>query len=69
MLKDRPKPMAQSFAQAIKELQEPDIVMSGIQARQAVLLKEHAEWLQTHDRAMAEIRENGRRIDERIEKT
>ena len=54
------------IAQAIKELQETAIVMSGIQARQAGLLKDHAEWLQQHDRALAEARELGRKTDERI---
>ena len=39
--------------QAIKELQETVIVMSGIQERQAALLKDHAEWLHAHDLAMA----------------
>jgi hypothetical protein len=54
------------IAHAIKELQET--AMSGIQSRQASLLKEHAEWLQAHDRAITEIRENGKKTDERIEK-
>ena len=30
--------------------------------------QDHAEWLETHNRAMAEIREIQRRTDERIEK-
>ncbi|MBZ5724430.1 MAG: hypothetical protein LAP87_05480 [Acidobacteriia bacterium] len=50
---------------AIKELQETAIVMAGIQSRQAAALKDHAEWLIAHERAMAEIRENGRKADER----
>ena len=61
--------------QALKELQETAIVMSGIQSRQAAVLKDHAEWLQAHDRAMArhdkemaEARERGRELDERIDK-
>jgi hypothetical protein len=53
---------------AIQQLQETAIVMSGIQSRQTEAIKEHAEWLQAHDRAMVEIRENGRRTDERIDK-
>ena len=50
-------------------------VMEGIQARQASVLKERSQWLQEHDRAairhdreMAEMRERGREIDERIDK-
>ena len=54
------------IAQAIKELQETAIVMSGIQSRQAGLLKDHAQWLQEHDRALTEARELGRQTDERI---
>ena len=61
--------------QAIKELQETAIVMSGIQSRQAELLKDHSEWLHAHDLAMArhdkemaEARDRGKQTDERIEK-
>ena len=54
--------------QAIKELQETAVVMSGIQSRQAALLKDHAEWLHSHDLAMTEARERGRETDERIAK-
>ena len=54
--------------QAIKELQETAIVMSGIQSRQAELLKQHGEWLHSHDLAMTQARERGREIDERIDK-
>jgi hypothetical protein len=64
-----------NLEQAIKELQETAIVMSGIQSRQTALLKDHAEWLEAHDRAMArhdkemaEARERGRELDERIAK-
>ena len=54
--------------QAIRELQETAIVMSGIQSRQAELLKQHGEWLHSHDLAMTQARERGRETDERIEK-
>ena len=57
-----------SLQTARKELEETAIVMSGIQARQAALLKDHAEWLQEHDRAMTEARERGKATDERIDK-
>jgi hypothetical protein len=40
--------------------------MEGIQARQARVVREHGEWLQEHDRAIAEIRELGRQTDQRI---
>ena len=50
------------------ELQETAIVMSGIQSRQAELLKQHGEWLHSDDLAMTEARERGKQIDERIEK-
>jgi hypothetical protein len=56
------------FPQALKELQETVIVMSGLQSRQAELLKDHAEWLHSHDLAMTEARERGRETDARIEK-
>jgi L-lactate utilization protein LutB len=51
---------------AIKELEETMTVMAHLQARQAEMLKDHAEWLHTHDKAIAETREAGRALDERI---
>ena len=45
--------------QTIKELQDTLTVVVGIQARQAELLKGHGEWLQEHDRALAEDRRRG----------
>lgn len=54
--------------QAIKDLQDTATVMAGIQARQAAMLKGHAEWLQEHDRAIAESRERGQETDARIDK-
>jgi hypothetical protein len=61
------------LAQAIKELQETAIVMSGIQARQAELIKDHSDWLHSHDLAVArhdkeiaEARKLGRETDDRI---
>ncbi|HTS51159.1 MAG TPA: hypothetical protein VMH05_24600 [Bryobacteraceae bacterium] len=38
---------------AIKQLQETAIVMAGLQARQAEVLKDHGEWLEQQQRAMA----------------
>lgn len=50
------------------EIRQAAIVIAGIQARQAELLKDHAEWLAGHDKAMTEIREAGRNTDARIER-
>jgi len=50
----------------MKELQDTLAVVVGIQARQAELIKGHGEWLQQHDQAILDIRENGRRTDARI---
>jgi hypothetical protein len=51
----------------IEALEEAMLVTSQLQARQAAALKEHVEWLHAHDIAMNEIRENGRKTDERIQ--
>lgn len=40
------------MSKALKELQDAAIVMNGIQSRHIELLKDHAEWLHTHDLAM-----------------
>jgi hypothetical protein len=53
--------------QRIAALEDALIVTSQLQARQAAMLKEHVEWLHAHDIAMTEIRENGRKTDERIQ--
>jgi hypothetical protein len=55
------------LTQALRELQETAIVMAGIQAKQAKMLKDHAKWLVEHDRAITEARERGKATDERIE--
>lgn len=64
---DATKKVLPKLQAAMKELEEASAVTGHLQARQALLLKGHAEWLHSHDRAMKEIRENGRKIDERIE--
>jgi hypothetical protein len=58
---------------AIKELEETAIVMSHIQAKQSEYLKDHIEWLHSHDlamarhdREMAEARERDKELGERI---
>jgi F0F1-type ATP synthase epsilon subunit len=50
------------------EIEDALTVTGGLQARQARVLADHAEWLQAHDRAMAEAAERDARIDARIEK-
>jgi hypothetical protein len=60
--------VSMDIEQVLKELQETAIVMSSIESRQAGVLKDHGEWLHDHDKAMTEIREAGRKTDERIEK-
>ena len=44
-----------------KEVDDALAVMGGLQARQGRVLKDHSEWLQTHDRAMARIEASIRR--------
>lgn len=54
--------------QTIKDLQDTLAVTAAIQERHNELLKDHAEWLAGHDKAMLEIREAGRATDRRIAK-
>lgn len=61
--------------QAIKKLEETATVMAGIQARQASMLRDHSEWLQEHDKAVAQLDQGaleaqarGEALDTRIEK-
>jgi len=51
-----------------KEIEDALTVIGGLQARQARVLADHAEWLQAHDRATAEAAERDARIDARIER-
>jgi len=58
-----------------KDVDDALTVMGGLQARQGRVLKDHAEWLQEHDRTMARIEASiaaqvaaGKATDERIEK-
>jgi len=51
---------------AIKELQETAIVMSGIQARQAEVLKVHGEWLEQNERWMTRHREAMAEFDDKL---
>jgi hypothetical protein len=72
-------PIQPPLEEAIKELQEAAIVSARFDLRHEQMLKDHAEWLQEHDRAMSEFRERldqtrhqdaerGRKLDERIDK-
>ena|ERR1017187_8158128 len=56
------------MAQVIKQLQETATVTAAIQSRHAAMLKDHAEWLQAHDKAIIEARARSKKIDEQIEK-
>ena len=40
---------------AIKQLEETAIVMAGIQARQAEVLKGYGQWLEEHERRMRRL--------------
>jgi hypothetical protein len=58
-----------------KDVDDALAVMGGLQARQGRALREHSEWLEEHQRAMARIQASieaqqaaGRATDARIEK-
>ncbi|HZT33222.1 MAG TPA: hypothetical protein VFA33_25260 [Bryobacteraceae bacterium] len=53
---------------AIKELQETVIVMSGIQAHQARLLKEHTQWKEDHTLAMRYHDERTAELDRKLDR-
>lgn len=59
---------SQQMAKAIKELQDAAIVTAGIQSRHTTILADHRDWLVSHDKAIAETRQAGKRTDERIAK-
>lgn len=50
----------------IKQLQATDIVMAGIQARQAEALKSHGEWLERNELWMTRHREAVAKHDEAV---
>jgi hypothetical protein len=61
--------------QILRQLQETALVTDAIQSRHAVMLKDHGEWLQEHDKAIArldkgalEAQARGKALDERLEK-
>jgi hypothetical protein len=57
----------QEMETAIRQLQDASTVMAALEARHAVMMKDHAEWLVAHDKAIAEARERGKATDARIE--
>jgi hypothetical protein len=56
------------LAKAVKELEDAMLVVSYQQARLAENYKGAVEWLESHTKAMMEMRENQRATDQRIEK-
>lgn len=65
----------QEMEAAIKQLQDASIVMAALEAKHATMMKDHADWLVAHDKAIAEGRardkaadERGKAIDERIDR-
>jgi len=49
-----------------RELRDAVTVTAQLEARQGRVLKEHSEWLESHDRAMKEHRELTKELDRRI---
>ena len=50
----------------VRELRDAVTVTAQLEARQGSVLKEHGEWLESHDRAMKEHRELMKELDRRI---
>jgi uncharacterized coiled-coil protein SlyX len=50
----------------VRELRDAVTVTAQLEARQGRVLKEHGEWLESHDRAMKEHRELMKELDRRI---
>jgi uncharacterized coiled-coil protein SlyX len=50
----------------VRELRDAVTVTAQLEARQGRVLKEHSEWLESHDRAMKEHRELMKELDRRI---
>ena len=50
----------------VRELRDAVTVTAELEARQSRALLDHAAWLEEHDRAMLEFRENGKILDRRI---
>jgi hypothetical protein len=68
-LEERMAQMEQSYgiqSDLMKELRDAVTVMTGLEARQSRLLRDHSEWLVGHDKAMTELRESGEKHDREI---
>jgi L-lactate utilization protein LutB len=57
-----------SLGQWRKGIEDALMVMDGLQARQSRALRDHAEWLEEHERAMRVHDRAMAQLDERIEK-
>ena len=51
---------------AIKSLQETATVMAGIQARQAVALKDSANWLEQHEKRLQRLETSSAEANEKL---
>ena len=50
----------------VRELRDAVTVTAQLEARQGRVLKEHSDWLQSHDRAMKEHADQMKALDARI---
>lgn len=67
------EPRASRIEQAKKDLEDAMIVMAHLEKKAGERIREHGEWLveheksmRDHDRQIAEQREFGKKVDERI---
>ena len=59
---------SERMAAALKQLEDAAVVTAALMERHARVMRDHAEWLVAHDKGMAEMRERGKLVDDRIEK-
>jgi hypothetical protein len=57
-----------ALERVVKGLQEAAEITAAVQRRHAGLMRDHAEWLVAHDKAIAEMRERGKATDARIDR-
>ncbi len=62
------EPRVNRLEQARRDLEDAMVVMAHLEKNAGERIKEHAIWLLDHEKGIAEQREFGRRLDERIEK-
>ncbi len=60
------EPRVNRLEQAHKDLEDAMIVMAHLEKHAAQRVKEHAIWLADHEKSIAEQREFGRKLDDRI---